>query len=310
LNFADGAPALPEFTQISSGTYAPTNEVGNDVQDVLPSPAPPLPYGGTLAAFKGTNPNGPWRLFVFDDQARDIGGLSGGWQLHITTQGQTVTFNSAKPLHVEDVLPVGLKLLSSTPGYDTIEPHAWVLDSLAASTARVFTFTAQVQNPGAGVVTNTATIASLVAAELVTPALSTAVLQVDFVSLSANIAPIAIITPGGELPASIQFCNTGNITATGVTISITVPPVFSSITLPPYAVFDPVSGVYQVPIGNVAQGSCALIDMQLSVPSTWPPDQKDLGIGVLIGDDGAHGVDPQAFAQPAKRLTYLPIILK
>ncbi|MFF2290439.1 hypothetical protein [Peribacillus butanolivorans] len=51
-------------TPIVSGTYRPTN-IG--VSDVLTAPAPAPPYGSTLSVFDGTNPNGTWSLFVFDD---------------------------------------------------------------------------------------------------------------------------------------------------------------------------------------------------------------------------------------------------
>jgi subtilisin-like proprotein convertase family protein len=43
----------------SPADYGPT--------DLLPAPAPPGPYDTSLAALRGTNPNGTWRLFVHDD---------------------------------------------------------------------------------------------------------------------------------------------------------------------------------------------------------------------------------------------------
>ncbi|MFC9599770.1 hypothetical protein ACFTQL_18125 [Peribacillus butanolivorans] len=71
-------------TPIVSGTYRPTN-IG--VSDVLPAPAPAPapPYGSTLSVFDGTNPNGTWSLFVFDDVGQDSGTSAGGWFLTITT---------------------------------------------------------------------------------------------------------------------------------------------------------------------------------------------------------------------------------
>jgi stigma-specific protein Stig1 len=82
LMFDDAASAaLPDSTQIASGTYKPSN-VG--AGDAFVAPAPPGPYGSSLAVFTGTNPNGQWRLFAVDDSNGDTGKL-GSCTLQITT---------------------------------------------------------------------------------------------------------------------------------------------------------------------------------------------------------------------------------
>ena len=79
LNFDDTAPgALPDSTQIVSGTFRPTNFLTGDT---FPAPAPPGPYGSALSVFNGLNPNGTWSLYVFDDASGDLGNISGGWNL-------------------------------------------------------------------------------------------------------------------------------------------------------------------------------------------------------------------------------------
>jgi subtilisin-like proprotein convertase family protein len=40
---------------------------------------------GDLSVFDGTNPNGAWKLFVYDDVSADSGRLVNGWRLYITT---------------------------------------------------------------------------------------------------------------------------------------------------------------------------------------------------------------------------------
>jgi len=45
---------------------------------------PPSPYGTTLAALNGGNPNGAWQLFVLDDAWKDVGVISNGWILTLT----------------------------------------------------------------------------------------------------------------------------------------------------------------------------------------------------------------------------------
>ncbi|WP_234785697.1 hypothetical protein [Bacillus mycoides] len=76
----DAANQVP--TPIVSGMYQPTNLGGGDI---LPAPAPAPPYGSALNVFNGTNPNGTWSLFVFDDAGADSGNIAGGWSLTIAT---------------------------------------------------------------------------------------------------------------------------------------------------------------------------------------------------------------------------------
>ena len=81
LTFRDSASGtLPDGSQITSGTYRPTDY---QVGDTFPTPAPAGPYGTALSAFNGTNPNGAWQLFVQDDLGGDSGSIAGGWSLTI-----------------------------------------------------------------------------------------------------------------------------------------------------------------------------------------------------------------------------------
>ncbi|HVF89647.1 MAG TPA: HYR domain-containing protein [Blastocatellia bacterium] len=83
LTFDDAAAQqLPDETQITSGTYKPTDfQTG----DVFPAPAPAGPYGTALSAFNGLSPNGTYSLYVLDDFSGDGGSLAGGWCLNIIT---------------------------------------------------------------------------------------------------------------------------------------------------------------------------------------------------------------------------------
>src|SRR5262249_35800033 len=67
-----------------SGTYRPTN-LGATPDTPFPDPAPPGPYGTSLAVFKGLDPRGTWQLFVRDDLAGDAGSLDQGWELNVLT---------------------------------------------------------------------------------------------------------------------------------------------------------------------------------------------------------------------------------
>jgi hypothetical protein len=84
LTFGDeGAVPLPDSTGITSGTYRPSDYVTGDF---LPAPAPAGPFGTALSVFNGLDPNGTWRLFVYDDSAGDSGQIAQGWSLQLTTR--------------------------------------------------------------------------------------------------------------------------------------------------------------------------------------------------------------------------------
>jgi len=81
------------------GTPAGANLInalaGNNFITPITAPAPP--YGSTLAALNGGNPNGAWSLFVLDDQSPDSGVISNGWSFTLTT-GSLVGFAADKAL--------------------------------------------------------------------------------------------------------------------------------------------------------------------------------------------------------------------
>ena len=79
LTFDDAAAnTIP--SPLTSGTYRPTQCNSS----TYAAPAPSAPYGTTLAAVNGSNPNGTWQLFVQDFASGDSGSISGGWRLTIT----------------------------------------------------------------------------------------------------------------------------------------------------------------------------------------------------------------------------------
>jgi subtilisin-like proprotein convertase family protein len=81
LTFDDAAASkLADSTAIISGTFKPTDFATGDN---FPAPAPAGPYGTTLSAFNGLDPNGTWSLYVFDDAASDSGSIAGGWSLKL-----------------------------------------------------------------------------------------------------------------------------------------------------------------------------------------------------------------------------------
>ena len=105
LTFDDEATSsLPNGCAITAGTYKPTQGTaqsgeGSQIDANFPSPAPAGPYGTQLSDFDGTDPNGTWSLYVFDDTDVETGQIANGWSLEITTDDDTtapsVTVNQA-----------------------------------------------------------------------------------------------------------------------------------------------------------------------------------------------------------------------
>ncbi len=80
LAFDDEATGFLPTTQLSSGTFQPTDAGGN----ALLPPAPGGPYGTNLLAL-GASPNGTWSLYAEDFAPGDSGNISGGWSLEIVS---------------------------------------------------------------------------------------------------------------------------------------------------------------------------------------------------------------------------------
>jgi hypothetical protein len=67
---------LPDEDQLSTQPegYLPANYRPSDI---FPAPAPAPKRKADLSVFEGTNPNGPWRLYVVDDNPDNVGTIRG-----------------------------------------------------------------------------------------------------------------------------------------------------------------------------------------------------------------------------------------
>ena len=145
LTFDDSAPApLPLLGQIYSGVWQPT-AYSPDV-GLGGFPGRPGPYQTSLSIFNAGSPNGTWSLYAFDDHDGDVGIISNGWSLTLSTvnpvnqladlaltaggapnpasAGAPLTFtftlankgpNTATSVAFTNVVPAGLTLVSATP---------------------------------------------------------------------------------------------------------------------------------------------------------------------------------------------------
>jgi uncharacterized repeat protein (TIGR01451 family) len=108
--------------------------------------APAPPYGSTLAALNGANPNGTWSLFVLDVVAPDSGIISNGWSLTLTT-GSPVGYAadnalsmtaSATNVLVNSNVVFTITVTNYGPSFST---NALVLDTLPSGVTVVATNT-------------------------------------------------------------------------------------------------------------------------------------------------------------------------
>ncbi len=90
---SEATSPVPDNLAIPTGAYKPTNI--DTTSDNFPSPAPVGPYGNSLAAFNGLNPNGNWSLYVQDDSAIDSGSITQGWVLSLTVSNLACCDSSA-----------------------------------------------------------------------------------------------------------------------------------------------------------------------------------------------------------------------
>ncbi len=100
LTFDDtAAVSLPDSTQITTGTFKPTN-IG--AGDTFAAPAPAAPYAATLSTFNNLNPNGTWSLYILDDTAGDAGTMALGWSLTIQTMPTAANVSISGRVLTED----------------------------------------------------------------------------------------------------------------------------------------------------------------------------------------------------------------
>lgn len=69
----------------NAGGDTAINGIDLTFDDDATGPVPAPPYGAGMSALTGSNPNGEWKLYLFDDLDGDVGSVSGGWRLHVET---------------------------------------------------------------------------------------------------------------------------------------------------------------------------------------------------------------------------------
>jgi len=120
FTFDDAAAAtLPDATQLSGGTFKPSNY--DTTTDAFPAPAPPAGATVAMSVFNGTNPNGTWALYVRDDLGLDLGSIAGGWTLNIATTGSCGTPTATSTGTPTTATPTATATATGTPAAFSIQ---------------------------------------------------------------------------------------------------------------------------------------------------------------------------------------------
>jgi outer membrane biosynthesis protein TonB len=135
ITLDDAAAANMTGATLTTGTFKPTNLVGVAPEpDTWPAPAPAASGGSALSIFNGTNPNGTWNLYVFDDAAGDVGSFAGGWELTISTTTSCTT-PTPTPTTTGTATPIATPTVTPPPPTATPPPPSPTPTATATATA-------------------------------------------------------------------------------------------------------------------------------------------------------------------------------
>ncbi|MEY4385506.1 MAG: hypothetical protein RLY20_789 [Verrucomicrobiota bacterium] len=280
LTFSNGAPNAVPASGLTTGLYRPTNLTDTSPGgDAFPSPAPVGPYGAGLTNFYGTNPNGTWSLYVFDDGPGDVGNFAGGWSMTITTQNvapsntpptitavsnQVTVVNTATaaiPLTIADAQTAASNLvLTAVSSNGTLMPTNRIVFGGAGS-SRTVTLAPSSNQLGTATITLVVSDGSLVASNSFTLTVNPAPLTVTANSLSRGYGLTNPILTGSVL--GLQAGD--NITASFSTTANTNSPLGNyPIT---FTLSDPGAklGLYTVTTNN---GTLTVTNALLSVTAS------------------------------------------
>lgn len=300
LTFDDAAAGfLPDASQITAGTYRPTDyEPG----DIFPAPAPTGPYSHNLSSLNGSVPNGRWNLFIVDDSPGDIGRISDGWSLTLTTIDPVNpaadlslrALGLPEPVVVNGVLSYSIFVTNQGPSdaggvvVTSQLPASVSFNSVAASQG-----TASMQGgalvANLGTVTNGTTASILLTVQATVPGSITNFLNVTTADVDLNpsnnfLTVVSTVNPAADLSITLQSSPSPVEINKNVTSVMTIsnagpnPAVAVVVTnlLPSGATFvsgsssqgaiSGISGGISASLGLLAPGTSAEVDVIFSVP--------------------------------------------
>jgi uncharacterized delta-60 repeat protein/uncharacterized repeat protein (TIGR01451 family) len=342
LTFDDTATAsLPFGTKISSSTNKPSAYAA--APPPFPIPAPPAPYPTNLAGLMGSNPNGDWSLFVYDDSPLNSGIISNGWSLSLITSalvpasadlGISMTVSpvpvvltsnltyvlsvtnhgpsSASGVTVTDYLPAGAVYVSSQADQGTVAANAtgivtWNVGSLAKDAYTHLTLVAAAQQSGA--ISNYAVVSGLSGDQNPDNNAASATDVVSTPSADLALDVVAAPTPlllGQELTYSFTIRNLGPATAPNVILTNVLPFGVSLVAASPETWYLKGNVLTFTNLGTVGSGgqTTAAIVVHPDVPGTLS-NVAVCRSGVLDPAKGNNVKETKAIVEPIRlRVAY------
>src|SRR5687767_8030871 len=144
VTFDDDATAqLPTSgtAVLPGGTYKPTNVVsgaGDFFQGVAG------PFGASFAVFAGTDPNGTWRLHIWDDITFESGSIASGWCVNIAPLSSVPVANAGGPYTVIEGSQVAFDASATTDEGSDIVSYVWSFGDGTTGTGATPTHTYEV----------------------------------------------------------------------------------------------------------------------------------------------------------------------
>jgi uncharacterized repeat protein (TIGR01451 family) len=295
----DATNVFPDAGVLSPGIYQPADYVVNSFE--FPSPAPAGSYQANMSLFEGGNPNGDWKLFIVDDTGTDSGSIAGGWSLQILTSSpltpstdlsvtmsdnadpiivsNTATYNiavtnhgpsSATGVFVTNSIPNGAVLISASTSQGSFSTNAsqviFNIGNLAKDASALLAVTVRVETFGALSSTSMAISketdpnpANNIAVETTTVNAATADLSISLIG-TPNPSPVQ-----GTLVYTVRVTNAGPATATGVTLTNTLPADVSNVSvIASQGDYLNSGGILTFNLGSVSNGAVATVTITLT----------------------------------------------
>ena len=293
FTFDDNAAASLTANTPVSGTYKPT-QFAADIPFPASASGPgllPGPFGTQLSDFIGSNPNGVWSLYVFDDTALDAGTISNGWILNISSLsvvaptvdlavGLTASTNAAvvfsnltyfitvtnagpstaTGILITNVLPPGVNLVSSSASQGNWSANGSTLVCNVGTLVKDGTASASlVVTPSVlGPITNTIIASANEAEANFDDNTASVVTTID--TPTADLATGVVNSPnpvaiGTTVTYAISVTNFGPATATNVVITDILPVGLTFQSVSPPGVFTNAGGTITYNLGTLGSGA-------------------------------------------------------
>jgi subtilisin-like proprotein convertase family protein len=300
----DAATALmSDNYDVADGTYLPTRgsnldpfsqEEGAPAPLPLPSPAPAGPYPTSFVDFVGTDPNGDWNLFVFDDTDADNGTIA-NWTLNLTVSTPATTTTEPATTTTQAATTTTEPATTTTePATTTTEPAPTTTEP--ATTTTVLAATTTTTEPGATTTTTEPGATTTTTPQsTTTPDATTTTVVVAPAPSFDKVEPVPVV-PVGE-PTSVAPAPVDSAAPTSSVASAAEPSTQATTVPVQPASTSPKSPTVELPISNLVAGNLVVLSGDGFKPGSTVRVELH-STPVLLGTAIADGAGRFSFVAP------------